>query len=196
MVSQTGHSVLQRSETRPKMNWLFSSMHPEKLKVNATSSTAWARTGFAELKPGTLDMRMFAVSALAILALSACGEKPRPTKPFILTDRASIGFDTEFASGTFIGTVPQQSLAITNEGLEDLVISEVSQTGDSAFGFMPTTMPPITVKGAKQTYIQLTFAPTQERMYMGAIVIKSNADNIKELSIGLSGLGIAKRDGG
>jgi hypothetical protein len=142
-------------------------------------------------------MRLALVS-LSILALTACGPKDRPQKPFILTDRASIGFGMEFDSGTYIGTKPQESISISNEGLEDLIISAIELTsGAPEFSIMRLGTPPITVKGAMRTYLQIYFEPMAVRMYSGNIRITSNADNQPTLDIALSGRGIAPvTDGG
>ncbi len=158
-------------------------------------------------------MRIRPVSLLAIVAALGCGEKPPPEKPFILTDVASIGFDVQFGRGTYIGTAPVNSLTVTNEGLADLVIEDVSKTGDSAFTFVldgqctiqggqrvcgpVADVLPKTVKGKQNTFIQVTFTPTEVRRYTGQLVIKSNADNFKELNVGLFGCGVrAGVDGG
>jgi hypothetical protein len=146
------------------------------------------------------------VSLLGIFAAMGCGEKPPPEKPFIVTDVASLGFDTQFASGTFIGRSPINSLTVMNEGLTDLIISDVVQSGDSAFSYLlqgqmpgdpPSSVLPITVKGKQNTFIQFTFTPTDTRRYSGAVNVKSNADNIKDLPIALFGCGIRQAaDGG
>lgn len=143
-------------------------------------------------------MRIAAVTLISILAFAACGEKPRPQKPFILTDRASVGFNQEFGGGTFIGTKPQQSLSISNEGIEDLVISEITKSGDGAFTMMAEKALPTTVPGAQRSYVQIYFEPTEAKDYAGKITITSNADNYKTLEIGLSGRGIVPptNDGG
>src|SRR5687767_10576740 len=124
MVSQIGHSVLQRSLTLPKMNCCFSSIQPEK---NATRRAAWAKNRARESA-----MRHLALLLASIVALCACGgEKPRPEKPFILADRASLGFGLENGQAVYIGTRPQQSLQISNEGLQDLNITDITLSGDN-----------------------------------------------------------------
>ncbi len=116
-----------------------------------------------------------------------------PATPFITTDQAAIGFDQIFGSGTFIGTTPQASLAITNAGLADLHITAITKSGDGAFTIMDETDPPtITVPGEKSTFVEIFFAPTQPIEYTGAITIVSDATNNPDggLVIGLSGLGV------
>lgn len=121
--------------------------------------------------------------------------------PFILTDRSAIGFMTEFASGTVIGMAPQDHIAVSNEGLADLKIDDVVQTGEDAFTFRlqgqamgapVSTVLPIIVKPAMSTFIEFVFTPTEVKRYRGAINIKSNADNVKDLPIQLSGCGLRR----
>jgi hypothetical protein len=150
-------------------------------------------------------MRIAATLLVVGIVLMTCGEKPRPSLPFILTERGSLGFGTEFGGGTFIGTVPQEHLSVSNEGLQDLKISDVTQSGDTAFAFRlegqamgqpPSSVLPLTVKPAMQTFIEFTFTPADVRRYHGAVVIKSNADNVADLEIKLSGCGIRQVDAG
>jgi hypothetical protein len=160
-------------------------------------------------------MRIADFSVLAILAVVGCGEKPPPETPFILTDVQSLGFDTQFASGTVVGMSPTNSVTITNAGLSDLSITDVVKSGDSQF-FMrledqacratPPQTPdcdptssvlPKTVKGKQNTFIQVFFTPTDVKVYRGVINIKSNAENVKDLEIRLCGIGIRSgADGG
>src|SRR5262245_43779242 len=99
-------------------------MHPEKMNANATSTAGWAKT---------FVMRIALFSLVAILAVVSCGEKPAPETPFILTDVGSLGFDTQFASGTPIGRSPVNSVTISNEGLSKLTITDVTKSGDGEF---------------------------------------------------------------
>lgn len=141
---------------------------------------------------------------LIIVALAACGKEPLPQKPQLLVDRDSIGFSQEFGSGTFVGAKPQESLLITNGGLENLVINSVSLTGDSQFsvdGPSPCLNTdggvPCEVKGKGRTFIRIIFAPTQERNYSASITINSNAENAPTKVVGVTGRGIAPNaDGG
>jgi hypothetical protein len=137
---------------------------------------------------------------LLLLGLG-CGpaEQPLPEKPFILTDVASIGFMTQFMSGTFVGTSILDSMSITNKGLTDLSITDVTQSGDSAFAFKlkdqmdgqpASSVLPIKVIGKQSTFIQFTFTPTEVKRYTGKITIKSNADNLPSLDVPLFGCGV------
>jgi hypothetical protein len=151
-------------------------------------------------------MRIAALSLVAVLALSDCGDKPPPDKAFILTDRSAIGFMTEFASGTYIGMSVQDHIAVMNKGLQDLSITDVAKTGDDAFTFSlegqamgapPSSVLPITVKPMMSTFIEFIFTPTLVKRYSGAITITSNAENVKDLPIQLTGCGLRKNpDGG
>jgi len=147
-------------------------------------------------------------SGLAILAALSCGGDPNVRqKPFILTDRASLGWGAEFASAVYVGTSVPQSLSVENRsGYEDLVIDDVTKAGDSEFAFrlpgqltgqQPSDVLPHTVKPLKKTYIELTFSPTAVGRYSGSLTIKSNAENVTDLKIDLYGSAIKKGvDGG
>jgi hypothetical protein len=126
----------------------------------------------------------------------SCGPKPPPDNAYITTDRGSIGFGQEFGSGTFIGTKPMESLSINNEGLSDLHISSITLTGDPAFTMMPQTTPPVTVKGEQSTFVALFFEPTEAKIYMGNLNIKSDADNTTSLDVAISGKGLEPADAG
>src|ERR1043165_6558120 len=133
--------------------------------------------------------------------LCACGEKTRPEKPFILADRASLGYGLETAEAVYIGQSKKQTLQISNEGTTDLKIESITVSGDNVFSIQPLMDPPITVKGAQHTFIQAFFAPKAVRTceimpvsatdcYIGDITIVSNADNQKTLHVALSGSGL------
>lgn len=122
-----------------------------------------------------------------------------PEKPQLLVDRDSIGFGQEFDRGTYVGAKPQESLLISNGGLENLVISNVAITGDSAFsidgpspclGADGGTVMPCEVKGKGRTFLRIIFAPTQAKEYAASIVIDSNAENSPSKAIPVTGLGM------
>jgi hypothetical protein len=136
-------------------------------------------------------MRLSSFRVASILAVLACGPKPPPDNAFITTDRGSIGFGQEFGSGTTIGQMPQENLAVNNLGLADLHITAITFTGDSAFTVKPLVAPPITVKGMQSTFVNIIFNPTEPKMYTGKINIASDAENTKSLDVPISGLGIA-----
>jgi hypothetical protein len=121
-------------------------------------------------------------TALALLVLAAC-EKEVPREPQVSVDHDTIPFDT-----VYVGAAPQSSLAIQNDGLEDLVLSSVTLSGDSAF----TMDGPLTTTLAykKRTYVRVIFAPTEAKAYTGTITIASNAANSPSLQVAITGKGV------
>src|SRR5687767_12052656 len=121
MVSQMGHSVLQRSATRPKMNWLRSSMQPEAPTANATCSAARRKNDLesAAKQRGEPSMRTAAGSVLAFIGALGCGPRAPPEAPVILAGVAPLGFDAQFGRGTLSGQAPVNRLTVRNEGQAD-----------------------------------------------------------------------------
>jgi hypothetical protein len=111
-------------------------------------------------------------------------------------DRIALQFGLEVGSGTFIGTKPIESISIRNGGLENLSVSAVTLSGDSAFSVKtePATLP-AAIKGKQYFFVQVSFAPTQAKLYSGTLTIQSNAENTPSQVIQLSGCGIPT-DGG
>ncbi|MHB8875317.1 MAG: Ig-like domain-containing protein [Myxococcaceae bacterium] len=129
------------------------------------------------------------------LALFACGKESLPQKPQLITDRDSIGFGQEFGSGTYIGTKPQESLLIENKGLEDLVITSISPSGDTEISIEAPSS--LTVKGKGHTFIRIFFEPKAAKIYSSTLTIVSNAENAPQKLINISGRGIVpSTDGG
>ncbi len=161
-------------------------------------------------------MRLVDFSLLVILVSLGCGETPPPEAPFILTDKGSLGFGTEFnRPGVYLNASLANNLIVMNKGLSDLKIDDVTISGDDVFfmhvegqecSMLPpkgmacsplSNILPVTVKGKQQTYVEVFFTPRDVRVYSGAITIKSNADNVKNLEIKLCGVGIKSiGDGG
>jgi hypothetical protein len=112
--------------------------------------------------------------------------------PFIVADVATVAF----AEGTLIGTTRIDTLALTNEGLRELDITDVEETGDAAFTFKLVGPLPLKVQGKQMTFIQVSFTPTAPRKYSGTLTVTSNADNAPSLAIGLSGCGVSTLDAG
>lgn len=146
------------------------------------------------------------ITALAILSgFSACGKEPVACdgeslmpEAHACPDRASLGFGQEFNTGTLIGTSPIQTIRVQNGGLKDLTVTRAVVSGDGAFKL--TTEPkdlPATIKGNKNFYMQVSFAPTEAKQYCGKITLESNAANadagVQEFR--LSGCGVPA-DGG
>lgn len=144
-------------------------------------------------------MRTFLSIACAsiFVALVACGKPTLPQKPQLQLDRCAIGFAQEFGSGTYIGTRPQESIIVENGGLTDLVISSVTTSGADPTAFEVTGPTKTTLKGLERAYIRVVFAPTEARCYSMDMNIKSNAENLPDAVLRVSGRGIAPgSDGG
>jgi hypothetical protein len=144
------------------------------------------------------------LSSLAILSgFAACGKPPvvcdgdsLSSAAQVCSDRDSLGFGLEFGTGTRIGTAPQDSLTIRNGGIADLTITSADLSGDNAFKL--TTEPavvPATIKGNKNFFMRVVFAPTEARRYSAKIVVQSNGENFPSKEFTLSGCGIPT-DGG
>ena len=138
-----------------------------------------------------------------IVASFGCGKVSLPQKPQLIVDRASLGFGQEFGSCTRIGTAPQDSIKIENGGLEDLIISSVTYSGDSAFminGPAEGGMPKTTLKGKENAFIQVIFTPTAQKIYNGSIELDSNAQATDgggpKKILTVSGRGCVDSDGG
>lgn len=155
----------------------------------------------------------FVVGALIVLGIVACGNSGTnpPQKPFIRTDRDSLGFGLEFggdagSGGTCIGAAPQDSILIQNKGLDPLIFTlPLTRTGDTEFvvdGPVDSTGAAATqVPGLGVAFLRVVFRPTAARDYAGTVVIVSNASNTPSKTIGLAGRGLPPsacgvRDGG
>lgn len=146
---------------------------------------------------------LLAVGGVALLA--GCPEE-FPPKPQI-----RVIFDPEnpFDYGkVFVGASQPSSIAITNKGLEDLVITSVTLGGDPVFtryrppdGSPNPTVPPSDagvpggalslVPANKSSYLTVLFAPTADRSYSGTVTIASNAENFASVEVPLLGIGCA-----
>jgi hypothetical protein len=134
---------------------------------------------------------MQAVVVLAVAAAAGCGPeyKEHPQLEVIFTPSNPLDFGR-----WAIGTSPQGSLAITNRGLEDLVLSSVTLTGDSAFsklqpasGSNPTLT---TIPGNKSSFLTIVFTPAAARDYTGTVNIASNAENKPSQDVPVLGTGV------
>lgn len=145
-------------------------------------------------------MRLLAPLVIAVAIIvgsSGCGkgEEPLKPKPQLLLDRDSLGFGQEFNSGTFIGQSPVQSLRIQNDGQQLLTLTSVTLSGDSAF--MMTPPPKTMLKQREFTFVQLSFKPTEEKVYSGTLTIVSDAENAPMKTVAVTGRGIKPTpDGG
>lgn len=139
-------------------------------------------------------IRRFVVLIVALL--TACGgSKDLPQKPQITMFPTSIGFGSENGFGVYIGTAPERDFEIINGGLQDLILTSATLTGDSAFRINgPLSM---RITGNKKTFVQVIFTPTDAKSYSGTVTIASNAENAPSATVALQGVGIRpSTDGG
>ena len=130
------------------------------------------------------------IAGLIIFGLAACGKASdeHPDQPTLRADRNAVDFGKGFGTAVWIGTAPQESLLIENLGLKPLMIERVEKSGDTAFSI---DLPPkLEVAPLDHTFIRITFTPTEEKDYSGAVTIYSNAENEPQKTITLSGTGV------
>jgi hypothetical protein len=121
----------------------------------------------------------------------------------LCVDRSALGFNAEFGGGTFVGARPVDSVSITNRGLRPLEIRSVKYEGEAEFkvtsswgeAAVGSAIPATSIAGGRQGFLQVEFAPRQPRGYAGTITVESNASNVPNLVIQLSGCGVPT-DGG
>lgn len=125
---------------------------------------------------------------LAVGLVAGCTEDfpQKPQLRVILTPNP-FAFDPQF-----VGVSRTSALAITNKGLDDLVLSSVTLTGDSCFHkYAPTdgtTNPTdMTIMANKSSYLTLLFTPTAPGTFNGNVNIASNAENAPSQDIPVSG---------
>lgn len=85
-----------------------------------------------------------------------------------------IDFGSLAGRGVYIGTEPQESMQITNGGLDDLKINSVTKQGDPEFRFEGPLE--TTVKGKQTTFIRVFFKPTSVKRFTGKLLIDTNAE--------------------
>lgn len=121
----------------------------------------------------------------------------------LCVDRTALGFSTEFGAGTFLGAKPVDSISITNRGLKPLTISKVTYSGEAEFkvtsswgeAAVGSDIPTTTVNGGQRVFLQVEFSPRAPRGYAGTITLDTNATNLPQLVVQLSGCGVPT-DGG
>ncbi|HKR29897.1 MAG TPA: choice-of-anchor D domain-containing protein, partial [Terriglobales bacterium] len=108
---------------------------------------------------------------------------PAPA-PAIQVSRSSISFGNDA-----IGTTLSQVLIITNTGTATLSMTQVTESGASAFSVSGFPLP-VNVNPGQQTTITVAFLPTSTGPLSGNISIVSNAPT-SPTSVALTGTGIA-----
>lgn len=93
--------------------------------------------------------------------------------------------------GTYVGTSRSDSLDIKNGGIQDMVVSGISISGDSAFTYTTSQPLPYTIPGLQHLFVTFYFAPTAARVYSASATIVSTAANDPSKTVGLSGQGVA-----
>jgi hypothetical protein len=136
---------------------------------------------------GVSNMRARLLLWTSLVGLVACGPPAPKEKPQISLDRTKLGFNQEFNSGTFIGTTTFNTVVITNEGVEDLVLSNVSISGSE---FTKTGPDLTTIPFHKTAVVEVAFTPTAPQLYSGSLTIDSNAENEPSAVVDLSGCGV------
>jgi hypothetical protein len=104
-------------------------------------------------------------------------------------DRASLGFDQEFGSGTWLRTSPQQSLLVRNGGDQPLQVTGATLSGADATAFeiaQPT--PAMSLARGEQTFVRVLFSPMQARAYSATLTVTSNAG--PAVTVPLTGQGV------
>lgn len=123
-----------------------------------------------------------------IVAFAGCEKEPLPGA-VLGYDRESLGFGAEFGSGAYVGTSVPNTLTIWNEGIEDLVISDITVQGQYFRLNANDPNTPLPIGTALQTYdrafIQVFFEPDEVGRFTGTLTISSNADNepVKEMAL-------------
>lgn len=133
------------------------------------------------------------MGALIVGALVGCNQQSIPEDPTIAFDRESLGFGAEFCSGTKINTEALNSLKVSNEGQNNLVINTIELTGPSVFRIETGTLP-LTVKGLKDTFVAVYFKPTAKQFYDGKLTVTSNDPKTPVKEIKITGRGCQDND--
>lgn len=159
--------------------------------------------------------RLPAAAALSLGILcgfGACGKAPAICDPGNLTknpqlcaDRDSLGFAQEFHTGTYLGTTGYETLSMRNGGTGDLVLTDVTISGDRNFKYTASwlsaegapltvtgsgTLAGTTIKGNQKEFIQVEFHPDAGQQYTGTLTVVSNAENSPSKTFAVSGCGV------
>ncbi len=114
-----------------------------------------------------------------------CGKDSTPQQPQLYVDRDTL----TFGGSVYIGAVPQDSLEIKNNGLDDLILTSTTLTNDgNAFNNVGPTSTQL--KGKEHTFVTFYFGPTEARQYTGTFTIVSNAQNTPNKVVTLSATGV------
>ncbi|MEP1307500.1 MAG: DUF1573 domain-containing protein [Balneola sp.] len=105
----------------------------------------------------------------------------------VLVDNATANNSSNIDFGaTLEGNELTKTMEIKNTGSPDLIISDVTVTGQ---GFSSSILQDSTLAFNETTELTLTFSPTEDGAFQGNITVTSNADNASSFSLTLSGEG-------
>lgn len=126
-----------------------------------------------------------------LLALCGCSRSDPPRNPQITVNRDTVDFGTSAGLGTYVGTYRSDSLDIKNGGVQDMVVSSISISGDSGFTYTTSQPLPYTVPGLQHLFVTFYFSPAAAGSYSATATIVSNASNDPNKAVGLRGQGVA-----
>lgn len=101
---------------------------------------------------------------VAVDAGAPCDGVTSFLQPQLRVDKVTLGFGQPFGSGTYIGTKPVESFAVSNGGQQPLVIARLSLMGDSAFS-LTSPVWPTQVQPGEQFTVSVLFVPTEAKVY-------------------------------
>jgi len=162
-------------------------------------------------------MRAFAFSVLSALAVgcdsgSTNSIPSEPTAaPSVATDAGNpLAFNGPL--GVNIGTLGYATFSVQNIGSKEMVVSQVTYTGDSAITLSPgvssttadagsSLTPPVNLPYNASLLVGLTCKPVKhtpevKETYNGIVDIKSNASNLPDIVTYVQCVGIPLADGG
>ncbi|XWN35925.1 MAG: T9SS type A sorting domain-containing protein [Balneola sp.] len=116
---------------------------------------------------------------------------PEPTISVLVDNATANNSDMISFGSTLEGNQLTKTMEIKNTGNPDLVISDVSVTGE---GFSSSALSDSTLAFNETTELTLTFEPTGDGTFQGNITISSNADNASSFSLTLNGEGFVDGD--
>ncbi len=162
-----------------------------------------------------MHMRVFAFSSLSalVVAVGGCGDNTSvPTSPTaapsIVGTQATpaLFYNVNGGGDVPVGEEGFLTFDVQNIGSEQMVVSSVTYTGDSAITLTPglsvstadagtVLTTPITVEYNAALIVGLTCTPSAKATYNGIVDIKSNASNLPDITSYVQCVGLVL-DGG
>ncbi|MBT7789142.1 MAG: choice-of-anchor D domain-containing protein, partial [Calditrichaeota bacterium] len=87
----------------------------------------------------------------------------------------------------FVNATGEQSITISNEGFSDLIIENIAIDGDE---FSTNFDGEVVIASNNNAELAVTFEPSEPGNFERTLTIFSNAGNVPEMSIGLTGIGL------